>query len=65
MTAMAELVAKAERRTGNRASAVQLTNQWVGQIIESSGYMSKAEAAAYILSELERRRRARVTPNHV
>lgn len=56
---MAELVAKAERRTGQRASAVQLANQWVGQIMESSGHMSKGEAAAYILKQLEERRRAR------
>lgn len=60
MTALAELTAKAERRTGKRDSAVELVNQWVGQIMESSGHMSKKEAAAYILRELERRRRARV-----
>ena len=59
MTALAELTLKAERRTGNRESAVQLVHQWTGQIMDSAGHMSKKEAAAYILRELERRRMAR------
>lgn len=61
MTPMAELVAKAERRTGKRESAVTLANHWCDQIIESGARMTKPEAAAHILKELERRRQERKT----
>lgn len=59
---MAELVAKAERRTGQRGSAVTLANHWCDQIIDSGARMTKAEAAAYILRQLEDRQRARACP---
>lgn len=60
MTAMSELVLKAERVTGNRAKAVQMATQWTTQFTECT-VMTKEQAAAHILRELEKRRRARVT----
>ncbi len=59
MTALAELTAKAERRTGSRSSAVTLVNQWLAQIQDSAGHLTKREAAEHILRELDRRRRDR------